>query len=96
MREVCAHLMHASGLRDAAHERVSRGCFLDLERRVRREAIGVIHADVIAALYERRIALAGYGSGIDDREVLLLDQSLTERVAQCAIGVDVARDDERS
>ena len=58
MREVCADLMHTSGLRDAAHERVSRRCFLDFERRVRREAVGVIDAYVVAALHERSITFA--------------------------------------
>ena len=73
-REVRAHLMHAAGRR--AKQRTSACVAVarsTVNVRVRREAIGVIDRDVIAALRERRVASRARPAAVGDREVLLVD-----------------------
>ncbi len=52
VREVRADLVHPAGVRGAADQRVGVRRALDGERRVRRQPVGVIRDDVVAALGE--------------------------------------------
>src|SRR5262249_37563093 len=94
--EVRSHLMHATCVGDASHERVRGRGAHNLECGVCWKAVGVVDRDVVAALGEWRVAFERDGAAADGSGVLLLGVAVRECIAERGLRGFGARSNEHA